>query len=217
MNNCFPGSQPGLAAVVGNSGAGKSWLAGQLQERFGKEAGLLRQDDFYRDRAHLPVSRRSRVNFDHPRSIDWPLLEQVLLGVRKGLPIQTPRYDFTRHVRSGFEWWRPGPVVLMEGLWLLWRPSIRKLFTFSVFIECADKLCLSRRLKRDTVERGRSERSIRAQYRQHVAPMAERYVKPQARWASMVVQSPLSNETVDSIAARLREVLDSKGKETNTE
>lgn len=198
-------------AITGCSGAGKSWLAGQLQERLGKEAGLLRLDDFYRDRSHLAAGRRRRVNFDHPRSIDWRLFEEVLEGARRGLPLQVPRYDFARHARTGRVRWRPGGVVLVEGLWLLRRPSVRRQFALSIFIECGRELCLKRRLRRDAIERGRSRRSIRRQFEEHVAPMGERYVQPQARRADWVVQSPISSKVVDAIAGRIRNLAGADG------
>ncbi|MHC1764276.1 MAG: uridine kinase [Verrucomicrobiia bacterium] len=207
MSDLFKAQAPRLVAITGWSGAGKSWLAGQLQERLGKEAGLLRLDDFYRDRSHLSAGRRNQVNFDHPRSIDWPLFERVLRRCRRGLPMQVPRYDFARHARSGFVWWRPCAVVLVEGLWLLQRASIRRLFAWSVFIECDRELCLKRRLMRDVSERGRSDLSVRSQFREHVAPMAERFVQPQAARADWVVQSPLSTAAVDEIEARIRQRL----------
>jgi uridine kinase len=197
---------PLLVAITGCSGAGKSWLACQLQKRFGKEAGLLRLDDFYRDRSHLAAGRRCLVNFDHPRSIDWRLFEEVLQGARRGLPLQVPQYDFARHARSGIVRWRPGGVVLVEGLWLLRRPSVRRHFALSIFIKCERELCLKRRLKRDALERGRSNRSIRLQFEEHVAPMGERYVQPQARRADWVVRSPISSRDVDAIAARIRQL-----------
>ena len=39
-------------AIVGGSGAGKTWLADRLETELGG-AGRLAQDDFYRDQSHL--------------------------------------------------------------------------------------------------------------------------------------------------------------------
>src|SRR5579862_7022667 len=128
MKSLDPADRPRLVAIVGGSGAGKSWLAQQLQRRLGKEATRLCLDDFYRDRAHLPVAQRGQINFDHPRAIDWPLFEAILRACRAGRLLAVPRYDFSRHVRRRSPgWWRPKPVVLVEGLWLLRRASLRRM------------------------------------------------------------------------------------------
>ena len=62
-----------LIALVGGSGAGKSWLADRLCQEFGDEATSLSLDDFYCDLSHLMPSEREKINFDHPDAIDWPV------------------------------------------------------------------------------------------------------------------------------------------------
>src|SRR4051812_10073274 len=112
-----------LVAIVGGSGAGKSWLAAELQSRLGTRAGRLCLDDFYRDRSHLPVKRRARLNFDHPAAIDWAMFEEVLGQIQAGLPLEVPKYDFSVHTRcASLARWQSKPIVLVEGLWLLRRP-----------------------------------------------------------------------------------------------
>jgi uridine kinase len=132
------------------------------------------------------------VNYDHPRSIDWALFKAVLTRCRAGLPVRVPRYDFERHARAEkVDLWRPKRVVLVEGLWLLRRPAIRRLFNFAVFVHCPADLQLKRRIIRDVAERARSEASVRAQYGQTVRPMFERYVRDQADRANVIVKSPV--------------------------
>ena len=146
---------PRLVAIVGGSGAGKSWLTDRLQKVFGDKAVRLSLDDFYLDRAHLSARQKARINYDHPRAIDWAEVEQVLQDCRAGRVCRLPRYDFKTHTRSQrLEWWHPKPLVLMEGLWLLLRPKIRRLFDFAIYIDCPARLRLRRRLARDSAERG---------------------------------------------------------------
>lgn len=200
---------PRLVAIVGGSGTGKSWLAAQLQARLGKDATSLRLDDFYHDRSGLPLNRRGRVNFDHPRAMDWAAFEHVLTKCKAGLPVQMPRYDYQRHTRSAqLHWWRPRRLILVEGLWLLRRPSLRRLFALRVFMECSPQVQLKRRIERDVLERGRSEASVREQFWGRVLPMQERYVQPQARWADLVVKSPLAGRELESLAGRIRQLLE---------
>jgi uridine kinase len=194
-----------LVAIVGGSGAGKTWLASQLQMGLGKESARLCLDQFYRDRSHLTAAQRARLNFDHPRSIDWPWLEEVLGHCSRGTPTWAPRYDFTSHQRvSKGDWWHPKPLVIVEGLWLLHRPALRRLFSFRIFVDCPENIRLERRLQRDTVERGRTPESVRKQFRDTVVPMHERFVQPQARWADVRLSEAISPIDLQELIERLR-------------
>jgi uridine kinase len=194
-------NSPLLIAIVGGSGAGKTWLASRLEKALAPRVARISQDDFYRDLSHLPMHQRVRVNFDHPRAIDWAALETELRELQAGRPARLPRYDFSSHCRrADTRLLRPKPIVLVEGLWLLRRPSLRKLFARRLFVECPSELCLKRRIRRDTTERGRTRASVVEQFHRHVGPMFERFVIPQTRWADTVLPSPIS-------AARLRTLL----------
>jgi len=194
-----------LIAIVGGSGAGKTWLADRLQQSWGGPAARLSLDDFYRDRSNLSPTRRAAVNYDHPRAIDWRLVEQVLRDCQAGRLTRLPRYNFASHARlQDQEQWMPMPVILMDGLWLLWRPAVRQLFDVRIFLSCATQLRLERRVARDSAERGRSPESVRDQFWKTVAPMHDRYVAPQARWADIVVTQPPSETEIQHLLGLLR-------------
>jgi uridine kinase len=208
MTKEFPIASPRLVAIVGGSGAGKSWLAAELQSKLGKEALRLSQDDFYRDLSHLSPARRARVNFNHPRAVDWLAFGRVLAQCKAGWTMEVPRYDFNTHTRAScFKRWKPRPFVLVEGLWLLRRPTLRRLFALRVFVECPYDLRLCRRIRRDQAERGRTERSVRRQFAGQVAPMHERFVAPQARWADVVLRSPVNRKEIEQLVQRIRGLL----------
>jgi uridine kinase len=196
-----------LVAIVGGSSSGKTWLADQLQAALGPKAGRLSQDDFYRDRSHLSVERRSKLNFDHPRAIDWLWLESALRDLLAGRETHVPAYDFATHCRrKRLKTVRPRPILLIEGLWLLRRPSLRQLFRFSVFLQCPTRVRLSRRLGRDLISRGRTRASVREQFWQSVEPMHERYVAPQSKWAEVVFTKPCAPRDVLELAQRICQI-----------
>jgi uridine kinase len=197
-------------AIVGGSGSGKSWLSGRLQEYFGRRLTRVSLDDFYRDRSRLPASRREHLNFDHPNAIDWELFRKWLLAARAGRAAALPRYDFKTHSRQpSSSTWSQAPLVAVDGLWLLWKASLRRLFDFSVFIDCPAEVRLERRASRDLVERGRTVVSVRRQFAEVVAPMHEIYVDPQMRWADLVLSHPLGEGDLYRVAARLTDMLSS--------
>lgn len=178
-----------LVAIVGGSGSGKTCLAKRLQQSLGQNSIHLSLDDFYLDRSHLTPGRRARLNFDHPRAIDWPLFERVLRALRRGRGASVPEYDFATHSRRGAQRRvEPRPVVLADGLWLLRRPSVRRLFSLTVFLDCPATVRLSRRLARDVASRGRTRRSVIQQFRSTVEPMHRAYVEPQRRYAHIIIK-----------------------------
>ena len=200
------GASPLLVAIVGGSGAGKTWLAEKLRNALSPDATLLALDDFYRDRSHLSADRRAKLNFDHPNAIDWPCFETVLRACRAGRTVRVPQYDFSTHRRRP-DWraFQPKPIILVEGLWLLRRKSLRRLFDWRIYVEAPTALRLRRRLLRDQKQRGRTPASVRTQFRQTVQPMHQRFVAPQARWANVVVRGTAKPPAIRALLNQLRQ------------
>jgi uridine kinase len=197
--------RPLIVAIVGGSGAGKSWLADKLTAALAPDAAGLSLDDFYRDRSHLSEARRARLNFDHPRAIDWAALEKALRRCLAGFPTALPCYDFASHCRlRKVRILKPKPIVIVEGLWLLRRPAIRRLFGFRVFLECPVRIRLRRRLDRDRRSRGRTGSSVKNQFWSTVEPMHERHVAPQSKFADLVLSGRPSSRDVARLARLLR-------------
>jgi uridine kinase len=199
---------PHIIGIAGGSCAGKSWLAENLRERLGNQAVRLALDDFYLDRAHLGAARRARLNFDHPRAIDWARLEDVLASFAAGESARVPCYDFATHCRrSPGGMLDPAPVIIVEGLWLLRRASVRKYFMLKIYIRGDEKLREDWRLRRDTLERGRTASQAREQWQRQTRPMFWKFVAPQERWADVVLEAPVREADVAMLAGRLNEAM----------
>ena len=196
--------RPIFLAIVGGSCSGKSCLATDLSKAIPSRVARLSLDDFYRDRSHLSSERRSRINFDHPRAIDWPLFYQALLRLQAGKPVKAPCYDFKTHTRLRKQKLiHPKSFVVVDGLWLLWRPRIRRLFDFSIFLNCSRSTRFRRRLARDRLNRGRTPASIRDQFNRSVDPMHRKFVLPQARHAHLILERRFRERQVHALATRL--------------
>lgn len=192
-----------MIAIAGGSGSGKSYLARKLRERMPHDAVLLTLDDFYHDLSGLPESERDVVNFDDPKAIDWKELERAIEALMSGRQALLPCYDFTTHTRkSEGKWVGPAKWIVLEGLWSLSDQSIRQRAACKVFIDCPSELRLMRRIARDTQERGRTEESVRRQFREHVDPMHDRYVQPQRQWADVVLSADFSDIDVEVLWQR---------------
>lgn len=194
-----------IIAVVGGSASGKTTLARDLVAALHPDAALLSLDAFYRSADHLPPGRRGRINFDHPRRIDWPLLSKVLDRAVAGRPAQVPRYAFDTHARlSDTERLLPSRFLVVEGLWLLRRRNIRSRCDLSVFVSCPSATRLKRRLGRDLAERGRTRMDVLKQWRHQTEPGFRRLVAPQRKLADLVVRSPVTRSQVGSLVRTIR-------------
>ncbi|HEY2329650.1 MAG TPA: uridine kinase [Verrucomicrobiae bacterium] len=199
------GNHPKLIAILGGSGAGKTWLARRLQREFSPQAARLALDDFYRDLSHLAPASRAEVNFDNPQAIDWPAFEKALRDCRNGRVTQIPQYDFVTHTRlPDGKIFSPRPLILVEGLWLLWSPQIAELFDLKIYLDCPQRLRLERRLFRDVAERGRTPDSVRCQFSETVAPMHEQFVAPQAKLADIILKQPPSEMELFEVTEAIR-------------
>lgn len=197
-----------LVAIVGGSGAGKTWLADRLHRLLGKKTGRLSQDSFYRDWSHLPPAARAKLNFDHPDALDWSRFANALCTLRQGRACLLPVYDFATHRRlPEGDLIQPRPLMIVDGLWLLHRPEIRGQFELSVYFHCSEEERLRRRIARDTVDRGRTAASVEEQFRATVAPMHRQFVNPQAAHADLLLHHPCRESEILQLQERLSRLL----------
>jgi uridine kinase len=192
--------KPLLIGIAGPSCAGKTELARRLAAEL--KAPVLALDSYYKDLAHLPFEQRARMNFDVPEALDEELVTEHVRRLAEGLEIAAPVYDFARHTRSEqVAWVRAERLAILEGLFTLYWPAVRERLGVKVYVGAPEEVCLARRLERDIRERGRTEESVRAQFRTTVAPMARRYIVPTAAYADLVLSG------TDPIERSVAEVL----------
>jgi len=146
-------------------------------------------DNYYRDLSHISLAERALRNFDNPALIESPLLIAHVASLAQGNPIERPLYDFSTYIRipGQTETFRPGPFVLVEGLFALYYPELLPLYQLRVYIDTPDDLCFERRLKRDMQERGRTPESVRRQYEATVRPASLAFVRPSAVHADLTI------------------------------
>lgn len=196
--------KPAFVAVVGGSGAGKTWLSVRLQETIGKDAAVLSLDSFYKDLSHKPLVERGLMNFDSPRAIDWGLFHEAMRTLVRGEATHIPRYDFTSHSRlAGLQAWTPRSLVIVEGLWLLHTSKLRTLFDLKIYLDCDEELRFERRKTRDIAERGRTPEEVGRQFQDTVQPMHRRFVEVQRRWADIVLKHPWPQDAVEALTQRV--------------
>ena len=188
--------KPYLIGIAGPSGAGKTYLAEHLVREL-QDAVILPIDAYYPDLSHLSPQQRAELNFDDPDILDAALLFAHVDALAAGKSIEQPIYDFARHTRTDEHILvEPRLYVLIEGIFALHWPEIRTRLHAGVYVDLTDRSCLERRIERDVRDRGRTPANIEQQFRASVLPMADRYVRPSARYADVVVSgnTPIEEE-----------------------
>ncbi|HNT87379.1 MAG TPA: uridine kinase [Candidatus Hydrogenedentes bacterium] len=147
--------------IAGGTGSGKTALSAALAEALGARAAVVAQDWYYRDQSHIGIEQRLQVNYDHPDAIEMERLARDLALLKAGHVVDAPQYDFTTHTRAAVtRRVGPRPVLILEGLHVLYDADLRALIDVKVFLDVAADLRLARRLRRDTGERGRTAASV---------------------------------------------------------
>jgi len=197
--------QPFVIGVAGGSGSGKSTVTRQVLASVGPEmATVVYQDDYYLDQTHMSVEARRKTNYDHPQAFDWPLMVQHLQALRRGEPIEMPRYDFTQDNRASQTITvKPAPVIVVEGLFALFDADLRKMMSLKIFVDTAPDVRFIRRLQRDMAERGRSAESVINQYMDTVRPMHKQFIEPTKRHADVILPHGANGPAVDIITTKV--------------
>jgi uridine kinase len=94
----------------------------------------------------------------------------------------------------------------VEGLFALYYKELIPLYQMSIYIDTPDEICFERRLKRDTIERGRTPESVCKQYEMTVRPSSIAYVRPSAAHADLLLDGTAALDwKVEQVLAAMRE------------
>jgi uridine kinase len=201
---------PIAIGVAGGTGSGKTTVSRQILERVGNtHIAYLAHDFYYRDMQFLSQEERDKVNFDHPDSLDTPLLVEHVKQLRRGEAVEVPVYDFSKDMRTGETITvKPQPIILVEGILIFAERELRQLLDIKIFVDTDADIRFIRRLKRDMDERGRTAESVIQQYLATVRPMHLKFVEPSKRYADVIVPEGGYNwVAIDMIADRIRNMV----------
>ncbi|MDR3442700.1 MAG: uridine kinase [Legionella sp.] len=201
------------AIIIGISGAsasGKSLLANTIVNELGSEqVVVISEDAYYKDNGHMPFTDREKINYDHPESFDHALLCEHLRQLREGQSVDIPIYSHSKHLRST-ETRTIGKhaIIILEGILLFSDKELRELMDIRIFMSTPLDVCLTRRLKRDVVERHRTFESVLHQYETTVRPMYLQFIEPSSKYADLIVPRGGENRiAIEMIQAKMRELL----------
>ena len=199
-----------IIGIAGPSASGKSLLANTIVNELGSDqVVVISEDSYYKDNSHLQLAQREQINYDHPDAFDHALLSDHLRRVQEGDSVEIPIYSHSKHIRLS-ETRKIGQhtIIVIEGILLFSDKALREIMDIRIFMSAPLDVCLSRRLKRDVVERHRSFESVLHQYETTVRPMYLQFIEPSSRYADLIVPRGGENRiAIDMIQAKMRELL----------
>jgi len=199
-----------IVGIAGGTGSGKTTVVNKIMACFLRgEVALLPQDSYYKDNSHLPLEERQRLNFDHPDSIEWPLLIEHLKELRQGRLILQPVYSYLTCTRSSETILvEPRKVVIVEGILVLTQKEVRDLLDIKVFVDTDADDRLARVIRRDIQERGRSAEIVLNRYEKTVKPMHLDFIEPSKRYADLIIPQGGENQVgIRVLSSLIREHL----------
>ncbi len=199
-----------VIGICGGTGSGKTTIADRIISALSEQDVLvLQQDHYYKDLPHLPLDERAKQNFDHPDSMDTPLLTEHVRQLREGKAIDRPVYDFTQHRRvARTVRLEPRPALIIEGILIFENQALRELMDIKIFVDTDADLRFIRRLNRDLRERGRTVESVVQQYLATVRPMHMEFIEPSKRYADVIIPEGGYNEVgIDLVIQKIRSLM----------
>jgi len=208
-----------VIGIAGGTGSGKTTVANAIVDSVGEEyISYLPHDAYYKDLANLTPNRRAAINFDHPDSLESDLMAEHIQMLKEGKNVDLPIYDFTKHSRTKDTLLiKANPVILVEGILIFSEKSVREMCEVKIFVDTDADIRLTRRIRRDITERGRTIESVLSQYEETVRPMHLEFVEPSKRYADIIIPEGGYNQVaLDIVTARIHKlVAQIKDQETN--
>jgi phosphoribulokinase len=177
--------RPVILGVVGDSAAGKTTISRGLVRVLGEEnVAHICTDDYHRydrkQRAELGITPLD------PGCNYLDIIAQHLRHLRRGEAVLKPVY---RHKDGTFGppvYVRPERFTLIEGLLGYYLPEMRDVYDVRVYLNPPEELRRRWKVQRDCSRRGYTTDQVLAELDRR-EPDSEAYIRPQRRWADMLV------------------------------
>ena len=197
-----------IIGIAGGSGSGKTTVVRKIIEKLPKDAvSIIPQDAYYKDNGHLSAEDRKKINFDHPGSIEFALLNKQIDSLLNGDSIQLPIYNYVTCSRAKETTEMAATkVIIVEGILVMTNRKLRDKMDIKVFVDADADDRLMRIIKRDMEERGRSYIDTLNHYENWVKPMHQTFIEPTKKYADVIVpQGGKNNVAIDILATKIHQ------------
>ena len=180
-----------VIGVAGGSASGKtSQVARRLADSYGLQALLVSMDNYYRGNTWLAARKAEgqTITWDEPEALDLDLLRQQVETLKNGGEVRQPIYDFRSGERTGDQWVKSHPIIIVEGLFAL-HSAVRPVLDFRIFVDIGLHGRIIRRLLRDVVRTSMPPDEIVGYFANVVEPMHQRHVEQTKGSADLIVRN----------------------------
>ncbi|CAF2035409.1 unnamed protein product, partial [Brassica napus] len=228
-----PLKQPFVIGVAGGTASGKTTVCDMIMSQLhDQRVVLVNQDSFYHSLSAEKLKKVHEYNFDHPGitsksnrlfffvcfihvltcnyvyvdAFNTEVLLSCMEKLRSGQPVSIPSYDFKTHqsIESASPV-NPADVIILEGILVLNDPQVRDLMNMKIFVDTDADVRLSRRIQRDTVQRGRNIQNVLEQYTKFVKPSFDEFIQPSMKYADIIIPRGGDNDVaIDLIVQHIR-------------
>lgn len=212
-NNYKSMQQPFLVGLTGVSGSGKTTFLKRLETIFGKdELCVISQDNYYKPREEQDVDAAGIHNFDLPTSINRTEFHRDILELLQGKTVTRKEYTFNNALAAPKMLEFPScPIILIEGIFIYHYKEIKDLMDLKLFLHVKETTALSRRIRRDRLERNYPLEDVLYRYENHVLPTYERYIQPFQYEADLIINNNDKFDTgLDVVVTYLKSVLSNR-------
>jgi phosphoribulokinase len=187
--------RPVILGVVGDSASGKTTLSKGLVELLGADTVThVCTDDYHRyDRKQRAARGITPLN---PECNYVDIMSQHLRLLREGEPILKPIYGHSGGTFGPPEYIVPGRFMVIEGLLGYHTEQMRSAYDVRVYLDPPEDLRRDWKVRRDCSKRGYEEADVLAELEVR-EPDSASFIRPQERWADLVVRQFISPETGD--------------------
>lgn len=184
-----------IIGIAGGTGSGKTTVVNQILNQLpADEVCVISQDSYYNQTTNLSYDERIKINFDHPKAIDFDLLVLHLNQLKNGEVIEQPVYSFVTHNRTiDTHKTHPRKVIIVEGILIFNNKELRDLFDIKIFVHADADERLIRRVKRDIEERGRDITEVLSRYQNTLKPMHQQFIEPTKSYADIIIPNDRYN------------------------
>jgi len=195
--------KPYIIGVAGNSGSGKTFFLNCFLKHFKPgEISLVSLDNYYIPAGTKTKEENRLYNFDRPSAFNKDAFYNDIKSLLEWKTITKEEYTFNNPLlKSRILKIKPSPILIIEGLFIFYYEEINKLIDHRIFMYTDEKTALSRRLKRDLIERGYSEEDVLYKWNNHVIPAYHEYLLPFKENCNQIIDNSIENEeSIDNIS-----------------